>query len=198
MMEYLAYTSELHAPLFGHALYNISGSIIIRLVATELPYTQQQAENPVEYRVVSTSALVALSGNIPINGCKAETSTNCSPNSYIFVGNGTKYFWTKTFTVSQSHNGNVMFLLKTRILDCYDFEGPGTVRLQIQLDGQLVGSTGIQQFFYNETCHQRTLSASCLALGLAAGSHTVKGRINVSGLPNLSASGDLGLVFFGN
>jgi len=91
-----------------------------------------------------------------------------------------------------------MFLLKTRILDCYDFEGPGTVRLQIQLDGQLVGSTGIQQFFYNETCHQRTLSASYLALGLAAGSHTVKGRINVSGLPNLSASGDLGLVFFGN
>jgi hypothetical protein len=70
--------------------------------------------------------------------------------------------------------------------------------MRLQLDGTPVGSIAIQQFTYNNTCHQRTITSSYLAKGLSQGQHTVSGTISGSGLPSLSASGDLGLVFFGD
>lgn len=193
----LAPSGELHAPMYGQALYNVTGQVNIGVAATELPFGA--VEDPVQYYVGSTTALIALAGNIPISGGAAELpQDNCSPNSYIFAGNGSQTFWNESFTVQSGQNGNVMFLLKTRVLDCHDFEGPGTILLQLELDGQPVGSVSVQQYTFNNTCHQRTLSASYLALGLSPGTHTIRGRITVSGLPNLAASGDLGLVYFGN
>jgi hypothetical protein len=195
----LSTTSEGHAPLFGQALYSTSGTVNLRIAATELPYEAQGTENPVRYRVGNTTTLIALSGNIPINGGVAQIpSSQCAPNSYIPAGTGSRDYWNTSFTVQTGQNGNVMFLLKTRVLDCVANQGPGTVLLQLKLDGQLVGSVGDQQFTFNNTCHQRTLSASYLAMHLSTGPHTIAGNITTTGMANLGASGDLGLVFFGN
>ncbi len=196
----LAPDSETHAPMYGHAVYDAAGQISLQLAATELPYEQGNQENPVQYVLGSSTILLALSGNMPIVGSAAELpySLPCQPGTYIPAGDGTYYYWSRTFTVLPSQQGNVMFLLKTRVLDCNDNEGSGAVHLRLELDGQEVGSTGVQEFAYNNTCHQRTLSASYLGLHLSAGQHTVRGKIVTYGLPNLAASGDLGLVFFGN
>jgi hypothetical protein len=197
----LATAAELNAPLFGHGLYNQTGTLTYYLMGTELPYELQGTENPVEYNVDPSATVVALSGNIPINGgLYGGSNSQCAPNSYISIGNGTvtPTGWSQTFTVSSGQSGNVMFLLKTRVLDCNANEGYGTAKLQLVLDSTAVGSIGIQQWDYNNTCHQRTLTASYLALGLSVGSHTINGTFTVTGLPNLSASGDLALVYFGN
>ena len=196
----MAPNSETHGPLFGQALYNTSGSVTVALVATELPYTgPPSSENPVQYLVGSGAALVALSGNIPIHGGIAQLpGPSCDPNSYYGVPSPTNQLWNGSFTVSAGQKGNVMFLLKTRVLDCTD-QGPATAGLQLVLDGSPVGSVGVQQFVINETCHQRTLSASYLALGLSQGTHTIAGNVtNTGSLPTLAVSGDLGLIYFGD
>lgn len=196
----LSPNSETHAPLFGQALYNMSGAVNLALAATELPYINPPSENPVEYLVGSGTALVALSGNIPINGGVAEVpNVSCEPNSYVGVPNATNQLWNTSFTVASGQNGNVMLLLKTRVLDCQSgTQGPGTASLYLVLDGQQVGSAGVQQYVLNQTCHQRTLSASYLALGLSQGTHTLSGLVTNSGLPGLAVSGDMGLLYFGN
>jgi len=196
----LSTTSESHAPMFGQALYNTSGNVTVQLAATELPYINPPTQNPVEYKVGSTTSVVALSGNIPINGAVAQLPTvQCDPNHYVPAGTGTHNFWNTSFQVQSGQNGNVMFLLKTRVFDCQDTNaGPGTFKLQLVLDGTLVGSVGDQDYSTNNTCHSRTLAASYLAMHLAAGTHTVAGNVNVTGLPNGVVSGDLGLIFFGN
>lgn len=194
----LSLGSETHTPMFGQALYSNSGTVTIQLAATELPYESQGIENPVEYLVGSTTTLVALSGNIPIHGGAAQVpSGNCAPNTYVGAGLASQNFWTTSFTVSSGQNGNVMFLAKTRVGDCTD-SGPGEVKLQLVLDGNFVGSVGVQDFFQNETCHGRTIGASYLALHLSPGTHMISGNVKTTGLPNLAASGDLGLIFFGN
>lgn len=191
--------SELHAPLYGQALYNKSGSLTLQLAATDLPYEVQNSENPVTYKVGSTSELVAFSGGFPIYGGVAQIpNQQCAPNTYVGVSVGSHDFWSTSFNVSPGQNGNVLFLLKTRALDCAANEGPGTVLLRLKLDGQLVGSYGDQQFTYNNTCHQRTLAASYLAMHPGVGTHTVSGTVTNSGMPGLAIGGDLGLVYFGN
>lgn len=196
----LSTTSETHAPLFGQALYNTSGAVTVQLAATELPYINPPSENPVEYKVGSTTSIVALSGNIPINGGVAQSpSVQCNPNSYFAAGTGSHDLWNTSFQVQSGQNGNVMFLLKTRVFDCQDANaGPGTFKLQLVLDGVLVGSIGDQDYTSDNTCHARTMSASYLAMHLASGTHTIGGNLNVTGMPNGAASGDLGLIYFGN
>ena len=196
----IAPDSYLHVPMWTHAMYdNPPPTAAIQLAATELPYERQGMDNPVRYTVGSSTTMIALSGGMPIHGGISELrSRPCTPGTYIPAGTGNWTYWTRSFDVRRGQNGNVLFLLKTRVLDCQANEGPGLVKLQLELDGDLVGSTGIQGFAYNETCHQRTLTASYLAMGLSAGRHTIQGRIDTTGLPGLAASGDLGLLYFGN
>ena len=194
-------SAESHAPLYGHALYrSASGTVTATLAATELPYQLQQAENPVQYVVGSQSTVIAMSGGMPIYGGVAQGGSTaiCSPSTYQGAPIGGNNFWSAPLTVQPGESGNVFFTVKTRILDCNANEGPGTVGLQLVLDGAGVGSVGIQQYDANNTCHQRTVTASYLALGLAQGPHTISAVLNNNGLPNLSIAGDMGLLFFGS
>ncbi len=200
-------TGEIHAPMYGQAMYrDRTGRQTLQLVGTELPTggPPNNIENDIAYQVGSTAELIGLSGNLPIFASKAELPYDraCHPNSYI-AASGTRDYWSTSFTVGPGQQGNVMFLLKTRVLDCPvsggEQEGPGTVTLQIRLDGSLVGSVGVQEFTEGNTCHQRTMTASYLKLGLSQGAHQVGGRlVSSSSLPNMAASGDLGLMLFGN
>ena len=188
--------SGMHAPVFSQRiLTGRFGAATIQLAATELPIG---SENQVQYRVGSQANLIALSGGTPIFGSATQNSnTNqCTPNSYFGPFTGT--YWNKSFTVSPGQNGNVFLLLKTRVLDCNASDGPGTASLKLNLDGNRVGNYGIMQYAQGDGCHQNTLSSSYLAKNLSIGTHTVSATIYQSGLPNLAASGDLGLIYFGN
>ncbi len=192
---------EWHAPMYSHAMFRTPpSSATFGLYATELPYEDQGVENPVQYVVGSTTKLIALSGGMPIYGSAAVKSSYvpCWPRMDVDARNSTNYYWTTAVNVQPGQNGNVMFLAKTRVLDCSTATGPGTATLVLELDGQTVGSSGVQQFPYNAACHQQTLAASYLALGLSAGTHTIRGRVENIGLTNLAISGDMGLLFFGN
>ena len=130
----IAESGEIHAPMYGQAMYRTATAWqSLQLAATELPTggPPNNFEDDVAYKVGSTTKIVGLSGNLPIHASKAELPfDSCQPNSYIFA-DGTRDYWSTSFTVSSEQQGNVMFLLKTRILDCYENEGPGTVRLQL-------------------------------------------------------------------
>jgi hypothetical protein len=194
-------SAESHAPLYGHALYpSASGTVTATLAATELPYGLQQTENPVRYVVGSQSTVIAMSGGMPIYGgvVQGGSTAICSPNTYQGAPVGGNNFWSAPLTVQAGESGNVFFTVKTRILDCNPNEGPGTVVLQLVLDGAGVGSVGVQQYDFNNTCHQRTLTASYLALGMSQGPHSVSAVVSNSGLTNLAIGGDMGLLFFGS
>jgi hypothetical protein len=141
------------------------------------------------------------SGGMPIYGgvVQGGSTAICSPSTYQAAPPGANNFWSAPLTVQPGESGNVFFTVKTRLLDCNAYEGPGTISLQLVLDGVGVGSVGLQQYDYNNTCHQRTITASYLALGLAQGPHSISAVLNnVGSMPSLAFGGDMGLLFFGS
>jgi hypothetical protein len=93
-----------------------------------------------------------------------------------------------TFTVPADHDGEIFFAVKARAQG--DPNDPaGNAFLWLEIDGQRLGSTGVQGLggpigTAGTSVSQRTLSASYLATGsgaLAPGSHTVKAYAQVNG-----------------
>jgi hypothetical protein len=205
--------AEEHAPLYTHGfLTNLaSGSHSLTLEALELPWAQTPAvDDPAIFQVGDNATLVTLSGDLTVAGSYAsEDVTNRRLENFAIA---TSEAWPNTppvgtdvmiaestFAVPVGHTGVVMFLTKSRVQA--DASDPGgLVRLWLELDGQAVGSTGIQQLAAPFSVSQRTISASYLATGagaLAPGQHTIRTFARCDGqFIHMTLVRDLPLVWF--
>jgi hypothetical protein len=190
--------AETQAPMYSQALFlNAPTNSSVQLVASESPYYQPRdpTTNQVKYKVGAGSRLVTLSGGMEVYGkaldpafsygsagearrfaykCVGTTNgylPSCPPSgAEVVVGEG-------QVCIPPGHNGVAMFTAKTRVqADTNDIGG--SAYLFIRIDGQQVGSLGIQQLGPKpNTVSTRTLTAGYLAAGpnaLSPGCHTVK------------------------
>lgn len=167
--------AELQAPLYTHAFINATGQHTISLDATEFPW--EGREDTVQYRMGGGSKLICLYGGMTVAGSvPVSTSYDSRWEWTNILANNTFEVASATINIPQGHNGVVMFTTKTRI-QCDGSDAGGTVSLWITIDGNAVGSAGVQQIASPDGASQRSLCASYLAAGssaLSAGNHTVK------------------------
>lgn len=191
----LTMTTEVNSPMYCHSIYNFNGQGTIVLAGTELPWDLQQWEDPVEYMISPSTRLISLYGGFQIYGSASISSLNCYPNDYMDTGLSS-VLWEQTFTIPQNHNGNIMFVGKTRVIEGPNI-GYGNAFLELNLDGANVGSFGTQQLDLGYSGQQRTMTVSYLGIGLSPGIHTIRGIMHQSGtLPRLACTKDLGLIYF--
>jgi hypothetical protein len=203
--------AEIHAPMFSQGFFNASsGTHTVSLVASDSPYTG----NGVAYRIGANARLITLSGGMTVYG-KALNSNSAlygpyKRASYICIGTngsnpgcpaeGTEVVIAQgTVYIPSTHNGVVMFSAKSRVQGDSADQG-GNVFLYLKLDGNLVGSYGVQQLNYPDCESTRTISASYLAAGnnrLSPGYHTIRvvGRAD-GNYHNLSLVADLPVIWF--
>ncbi len=207
--------AELEAPLYTHAFFpDLTGPHTVSLDATEIPWggPPNPAEDSVIYDVGSASSLIALFGGMTVHG-SAWTSPAVD-NWWDFVCVGSSQAWPgcppagtprllagAAVDVPQGHNGVVMILAKSRFQGDASDVG-GTATLYLTIDGNRVGSVGVQECGYPNCVSQRTMSASYLAAGpnaLPVGSHRVEvwGQIGSGdSFIHLATVRDLPLVWF--
>jgi hypothetical protein len=207
--------AETNAPLYTHAfLRNLAaGAHAVTLAVGEFPWNQfptMPRENPAIFAAGDDATLVTLGGGLTVAG---SYFTNHDRNQYFdYFPIGTSEGWMNTpnvgtdvkladssFDVPAGHTGVVMFMTKTRVQG--DASDPGgTVKLWLELDGQRVGSLGLQQLAMPFSVSQRTLSASYLAAGsraLKPGPHTIRAFARVDGqFIHLVVPRDLPLIWF--
>ena len=203
--------AEIHAPMFNQGYFTgSSGTHTVSLVASDLPYLGDRAE----YRIGANARLITLYGGMTVYG-KALNSNSAlygpyKRASYICIGtngsnpacpaDGTEVVIAQgTVTIPSTHNGVVMFSAKSRVQGDQSDQG-GNVFLYLKLDGNLVGSYGVQQLSYPDGDSTRTICASYLAAGnkrLTPGSHTIQviGRAD-GNFHNLSLVADLPVIWF--
>lgn len=204
--------AETQAPFFTQALYTGAGAggHVLSLEVSELPYSAQGAENPVQYRVGAGTRLVTLNGGMTVVGKAAPSSATYTRGDYVCAGSdqgwpgcppaGTDALLADGWlNVPGGHNGVVMFMTKSRVQGDMSDQG-GTVRLFLTIDGQRVGNDGVQQLVAPNVESTRTICASYLATGsgaLAPGWHHVQAWGNVQGsFIHLSLSRELPLLWF--
>jgi len=177
--------AELKAPFFLHGLYpSLSpGNHQATLGGAEFYWSDQGMDNPVIYKISAASHLIALSGNIQTSGVLYSpvgfpNATTSMLNSIPVTPTAPQTMASGTINVPSTSSGVVYMTAKARI-----FGGSGaseTVSLRIVVDGNYVGSVGVQtcSFQNSSGCVSgRTLTASYLATGankLSVGTHTVQ------------------------
>lgn len=212
--------AELQAPMFAQAMFMTSPSnSSVQLVASESPYYYPVARqtNEVKYRIGANARLIALSGGISVSG-KAlnpgfsyDTQGQYRRYAYVCIGtNGYNTYCPPTGSevvlgqgqvcIPSWHNGVVLFSAKSRVQGDMADSG-GTVSLQIKINGQPVGSTGVQQLGPAPNSEStRTISASYLSAGSSAlpeGCHTAQVVARADGdFRNISMNADLPLLWF--
>lgn len=204
--------AEYQAPMFNQAFFSgvPPGNHVVSLEASEEPYTDPVAENGVDYHVGADTRLITLNGGMNVFG-KAPVSTAVNNRTdYVCVGSnqgwpgcppvGTDVVLDDTYVdIPQGHNGVVLFMTKTRVQGG-DADGGGTTSIHLVIDGNGVGSAGVQQLAYPNSVSTRTLCASYLAAGnqaLAPGRHHVQviGRADGAFI-HLAMTKDLPLMWF--
>ncbi len=196
--------AELHAPIFCHAYIKKSGSHNISLEASELPWRTVDGENPCQYKVGSSTALVVLAGEQVVSGSAANNSDTWNTIDYQFVGDGsgsgfgtTLDLATENVYIPSDHNGVVFFDAKIK-MQPNGTNQTGIARLWIEIDGVPCGSAGVQEVISPNNISERTLCATYMSAGsnaLKPGNHTVKVRTSCSGFPNY-VLGETSLVWF--
>lgn len=163
--------------------------------------------NTVKYKIGAGSGLVALSGLSIMERAVLSSAIN-TPLEYICVASssgwsgcppaGAPYsFAQQRFTIPSGHGGDVYIMAKALVQADENDKG-GIVFYQIRLDGNLVGSVGVQELKTGDTVSTRTISASHLATGLSAGSHLAEVIVTAQGsFIHLAFTRDLPLVVFG-
>ncbi len=176
--------AEHHAPMYCHAYFdNISPEkkYTISLNATEFPWFTGGFEDPVIYKVGSTTNLIALSGGMRIKGkanLEAPFNNVCIGTSIGHPGcvecGDEKVVAESTIQIPTDHNGVVMFIAKSRYGGDPEDIG-GSILLKINIDGQDV-ATGVQVVKTPNSVSGRTISTSYLSANspLSQGSHTIK------------------------
>lgn len=212
--------AETEAPMFSQALVMappVPG--VVQLVASESPYFQpvNASTNGVRYSVGRGARLITLRGGMRVVGRALAPHFDYRDDgrhrryAYVCIGsNGFKPTCPKTATsvtlaegaicIPPGHGGVVLMAAKSRVQGD-DHDAGGTVTLQLMLDGQPVGSRGLQVIGPQpHSVSTRTIGASYLAAGeqrLDTGCHSVRAVGKASGdFRNLSMNADVPLLWF--
>lgn len=205
--------AENQSPFFNHAFYNNlpSGNHSITWEASALAYCEDNScsglANTVNFNVGALSELITLNGGLIVFGSAAIAADPNNRTNYIGVAsnlglpapNTDVTIAETTISIPASHNGVVLFTGKTRVQGDQSDLG-GTALLWLTIDGNSVGSTGVQQIKYPNSVSTRTISTSYLATGaqaLTPGSHKVAlhGK-GIGSFRTLSYTKDLPLIWF--
>jgi hypothetical protein len=196
--------AELLAPLYTHGF--VSGVRTVSFDASALPW--DFAPNPVQYRVGATTSLIVMQGGMEVFGAASASARRDYWWDWICVGSNISWpgcppadgsgtvLAESTINIPEGHSGLLMIIAKTRIQgDTKDLGGTALIR--IELDGQTVGSAGIQQLEYPDCISSRTVSSSYLATGLTPGNHTLRAvGAAIGSFMHMSTCRDLPLVWF--
>ena len=196
--------------MYAHAMFALDGAHTITLGASEFPWGGANGENPVVFSIRESARLIVLEGGMQVHGGRAVDDAFCDTQAYQCVGTDQDWpgcprvstnvlFAEHQFTVPAGHPGVVMFMAKTRIQGD-NSDTRGNIFLFMHLDGQHVGSTGVQQLTAPSCVSHRTLTASYLAAGaeaLAPGTHTIQVFVRADGsFVHVCALKDLPLIWF--
>jgi hypothetical protein len=177
--------AELKGPLFTHAfLGGLQGRHELSLDASEFPWNG--GEDPANYGVSAGTRLVIVGGPMHVRGSAPTSQAIDDWWDYFGVGTSQGFpgvppvgtdvpLASASVDVPAGHGGVVMFLAKTRVQGDISDVG-GTASLRLAIDGQPVGSIGVQKLAEPNVESQRTVAASYLAAGdgaLPPGRHTV-------------------------
>lgn len=196
--------AELIAPMYTHGF--ASDVETVSFDASALPW--DFAPDPVQYRVGASTSLIVMQGGMQVFGA-AFTSTK-KDHWWDWICVGSNVGWPEcpptdgsgtvlaesTIDIPEGHSGLLMIVAKTRI-QADDKDTGGTALLRIELDGQQVGSTGVQQLTHPHCVSSRTMTASYLATGLTPGKHTLRAiGAAIGSFKHISTCRDLPLVWF--
>ncbi len=203
--------AENQAPFFTHALItNLSSAAhTVSLMTTALPYSGG-ASNNVQYRMGGGSQVITLQGGMSVVGSAPLASDAHNVINYICIASSTGWsgcpaagtavpITQADIVVPSGSNGVVLITGKTRIQgDNADPGGQGFLYLTV--DGQQLGSYGVQQLASPDSVSTRTLSTSYLAAGanaLSPGTHHVVLYGRATGnFQHLAYTRDLPLIWF--
>jgi hypothetical protein len=222
-MQDVCSCAETQAPFYSHAfLPGRSSSTNISLNASEGPWRFNGLYDPASYMVGANSNLIVMYGGMQVSGSGAMVLGNNASNKAVNSINQPWHYQciattasaagctnpgvanliaSETLYVPSGHHGNVMFSAKARIQGDLHDDG-GTVLFYIVLDGQQVGSIGVQTLGGNgASISERTLTASYFATGaskLSSGAHSIQVYAvgNGTNYQNLSLVQTLPLVWF--
>jgi hypothetical protein len=204
--------AELRAPLSVQGRFLLRGRHVLSMAASEFPWNDQQGENPARYRVGAGARLVALLGGMSVAGAARSLlpGSEGSPWDYAAIGSSTGWpgvppvgtdvaLARAKVMIPRLGDGVVLFAAKSRVQgDSAD--GGGTVSIWLTIDGQRVGSMGVQRLASPFCESQRSISASYLAAGagaLSPGPHVVELHGGADGdFLHLSLVRDLPLIWF--
>lgn len=177
--------AELVAPFAAHAMHSATGLLsTVSLGASEFYWSDLDIDNPIKYKIARESKLLTIRG-VGVAGI-GKGPDLVAPTSMLNVHptkNIDKVLASSTFNIPVGHNGEILIAAKSRL---FGGPGKGTASLKIRLDGQVVGSVGLQDcgMLVSGGCVSgRTLTASYLTAGsnrLQPGNHTLEavGRFN--------------------
>lgn len=215
--------AELWGTMFTHAATTLAPGTGVEILwgASELAFGSDQAdapagahENEVCYRV-DDAALITASGTgivggaepvLPVASCSTYT-WRCVASTEGVVGCPEAGSWVvlgaADIEVPAGHDGLVYFSAVTRVQGD-NADSFSTASLQLRVDGEWVGTVGVQQLALGAGQASRTLSASWLSAvdsehgPLAPGSHRVEALMRVEGerVNFVSAPRDIALTFF--
>ena len=158
--------------------------------------------------------MLSASGGAVVGAATSGVAQPCSTYTWRCVGTTTSgtdcpaagtdvVIASSVVNIPLGHDGIVLFNARTRIQGD-NSDSLSLAQLNIRIDGQPVGTYGMQQLAAAAAAASRTLSASYLSAAdspsgvLGVGNHLVEVTINVSGASILYASvpSDLALTWF--
>jgi len=192
-------------------MHNLTGNNTISFKASELPWLVTSGNNLIQYRVGQDVRLVSLWG-MGLSGTAVNSSIYCRRDDWVCAQTsenynppfcpvtGTNYTVGETImNIPNGHNGIVFFKAATRLQGASSDPG-GDVSLWLNIDGEDVGTVGVQQLTYPDCLSSRTIVASYLSAGdkkLAPGPHVVKVYCRATGyFAALAVAKDLPLIYF--
>lgn len=201
--------AELAAPMYSFAMHELTGNNTVSFKATELTWSGQV--NKVQYRVGSDVRLISLWG-MGLSGSAGNTAESCRRDDWVCAQTSTGYnppycpvtgtnytVAETTINIPDGHNGIVFFKAVTRLQGASTDAG-GNVSFWLNIDGQDVGTVGLQQLKTPDCLSSRTIVASYLSAGdkkLAIGPHVVRVYCRANGYFNaLAIAKDLPLIYF--
>ena len=214
--------AEMTAPMYAHAFHTLNPgqAATISFRASELAFGSDQAnypsgahENGVCYKAGSAKLLSAISNSV-IGSATTGPDAPCSTYTWRCIGStqnhpgcpvagSTVVLASTNVSIPDWHDGTVFFSAKTRI-QADNADGFSTVTLGIRVDGNQLGSVGVQQLADGAGQASRTLSASYLSAAgtsstrLLPGNHVVEVFVRIEGnnIKHASVPQELVLTYF--
>lgn len=205
---------ERRAPMYSHAYFETNGGLSeITLNASLYPWYSNGEVDNVTYSIDQGARLISLVGGMHVFGKALFPGAPTDETHFgYFRCIGSDQSWpgcpvagseieiaTKTFSVPAGHSGEVFFSSKIR-MQGDPSDGGGDVFVYFKIDGQPVGTYGVQGVTPYDGASERTLTTSYFTAGsrkLTPGSHIVEVFAKASGaFIHMTSSGDLPLIYF--